>query len=605
MSCHGTEELLVKTKEDEFKILLMGNPNVGKSVIFSKLTGRDVMSSNYVGTTVSFTHGKISFKDKEGILIDVPGTYSLEATSQAEEVAVDFLNQGADVIMCVLDATNLERNLNLALQIQEYNIPVVFSLNFMDVAEQQGIHIDIKKLEKELNAPVISTVAVRNIGLRDLIKESMKLAEEFDSSCAHEMENSICDCTGKMAIGKKLSLSQDDRWIKIGKIADKVQHIEDREPTFLEKLGDMTLKPFPGIFIAILVLIASLGIVVGLGKALRAAIFLPILNGYIVPFLTNIVSKVVSEGMIFNVLVGEYGLLVKGIEWPFALILPYVFLFYIVLSFLEDSGYLPRLGVLVDGILRRLGIHGGNIVPFIMGYGCAVPAILGTRASTSHKERIIVASLVSLAVPCVAQTGAFISLLGEHSVLLLILVYMISFLTIVVAGVVLNKIIPGKSDPILLEIPNLLKPDFKSMFRKIWIRTKSFMIEAEIPMLLGIAFAALVAETGILNSVSKYVSPIVTGWLGLPKEATLGLILGVIRRELAVLPLLEMNLSTLQLLVGSVVALFYIPCLSVVGVLIKEFKLKIALAISFSTIILAFLFGGIINQVSKLFMGLI
>lgn len=582
MSCHAADGTEIQIQDDELKILLVGNPNVGKSVIFSKLTGMDVMTANYTGTTVTYTMGKIEFIRKKGVLIDVPGTYSLEATSPAEKVAVDFLNDATekDVIICVLDATNLERNLSLALQVKEYGLPTIFALNLVDVAESQGITIDVKKLEAELGAPVIPTVAIRNIGLRNILFKTWEIVDEH-----------------KGQAGEKLN--DKERWEEAGRISNLVQTTEHREPTFLEKLGDMTLKPWPGLPIAALVLMISLGIVVGLGKALRALVFLPIVNNLVVPFMTRIVSLFVTEGIIFNVLVGEYGVLVKGIEWPFALILPYVFLFYIVLSFLEDSGYLPRLGVLVDSVLSRLGIHGGNIVPLIMGYGCAIPAILGTKASTSYKERIVVSVLVSVAVPCAAQTGAFIALLGDHSILLLILVYMISFITLVVSGIIMNKMVDGTPQPMLLEIPNILRPDRQSLLKKIWFRTKGFMLEAEVPMLLGVAFAALVAETGMLDSLSSYVEPLVVSWLGLPKEATIGLLLGIIRRELAVLPMLEMNLTTLQLFVGAVVALFYIPCLSVVGVLTKEFGLKVSATISAATIIMAFLFGGIINHLGN------
>ncbi|SCZ06876.1 ferrous iron transporter B [Alkaliphilus peptidifermentans] len=582
MSCH-TKEPEIHIEEGQIKVLLMGNPNVGKSVVFSKLTGMDVIASNYTGTTVTFTKGNIQHQGNHGVLIDVPGTYSLEATSPAEEVAVNMLdNEKADVIICVLDATNLERNLNFALQLQKYQIPIIFALNLTDVAEQQGISVDIDKLSVELGAPVVPTVAIRNIGLRDILKQAWIMAEKKTVDYGDIPEN------------------QDERWQRVGRIIQQVQQVEHRHPTLLEKLGDALIRPLTGIPASIIILALALGIVVGGGKGIRGLILLPLLNNFYVPFITNIVSTFLSEGLIFNVLVGEYGMLIKGIEWPFALILPYVFLFYIVLSFLEDSGYLPRLAVLVDSMLQRIGIQGGNIVPMIMGYGCAVPAILGTRASTSQKERIIVASVVSLAVPCAAQTGAFIALLGDRSVLVLVLVYLISLLAMFIGGMVLNKMIPGKSDPILLEIPNLLMPDRQSYLKKIYLRTKHFMLEAEVPMLLGVGFAALVAETGALNAVGGFIEPIIEGWLGLPREATIGLILGVIRRELAVLPLLELDLSTLQLLVASVVALFYLPCLSVLGVLIKEFRIKIALAIGISTFFLAFFIGGLINQVVTL-----
>ncbi|WP_026478884.1 ferrous iron transporter B [Alkaliphilus transvaalensis] len=583
MSCH-IEEAQIVTSGDELKILLMGNPNVGKSVVFSKLTGMEVMTSNYAGTTVSFTQGGVTYKGNKGVLIDVPGTYSLEATSPAEEVAVAMLEQEvADVIICVLDATNLERNLNFALQLQKYNLPIVFALNLTDVAERQGIFIDIEALSKELQSPVIPTIAIRNIGLKELVKTTWEAA------------------TGEEKIYDEVPQDQDERWKRVGRIIQKVQKVEHRHPTFLEKLGDALIRPFPGIPFAIIILVLALGVVVGGGKGIRAGVLLPLLNNFYVPFITSLVARFgITEGLLFNVLVGEYGMLIKGIEWPIALILPYVFLFYVALSFLEDSGYLPRLAVLVDGLLQRIGIQGGNIVPLIMGYGCAVPAILGTRAATSHKERVIVASVVSLAVPCAAQTGAFVALLGDRSIFVLILVYLISLIAMFIGGVTLNKMLPGHTDPILIEIPNLLMPDRQSFFKKILLRTRHFMVEAEIPMLLGIGFAALVAETGILNTVGVYIEPVIEGWLGLPKEATIGLILGVIRRELAVLPLLELELSTLQLLVGSVVALFYLPCLSVLGVLIKEFRMKTALLIGLSTFVLAFFIGGLINQVVTL-----
>ncbi|HQD29382.1 ferrous iron transporter B [Acetivibrio saccincola] len=583
MSCHS-EKKSNAAFDNELKVLLMGNPNVGKSVIFSKLTGMNVIASNYTGTTVSFTKGEININGRKATLIDVPGVYSLKSTSKAEEVAVSILeNENADAIICVIDATNLERNLYLALELKEKNIPMVFAVNLSDVAANQGIEIDIEALEEELAAPVIPTIAIRNKGLREILN---KVSEAIYSN--------------KKTDEEREKLTEDELWKRSEDIAKKVQKIRESDPTFLEKMGDLMLKPFPGIPIAFLVIALMLGVVVGGGKALRGGILLPIINNLYAPFVKSLVSKFVSEGILYNILVGEFGVLIKGIEWPFALVLPYVFLFYVALSFLEDSGYLPRLGVLVDGILKRIGLNGGNIIPIIMGYGCAVPAILGSRAATTKKERIIIASIVSLSVPCVAQTGAFISLLGEQSVLALIAVYLISFFAMFVSGVIAKKLIPGKSDPILLEIPNLLMPDIKALLKKISIRTKHFMIEAEIPMVIAIVFAALVVETGVLNAAAGFIEPFVGGWLGLPKEAILGLILGVLRREFAVLPLLELNLSTIQLLVASVVALFYLPCLSVFAVLIKEFGVKTALIISSFTFVTALVVGGLINQISNI-----
>ena len=583
MKCHQIAEMDYIKDKEHLNILLMGNPNVGKSVVFSKLTGMDVMTANYTGTTVSYTRGHFKHSDKKVNLIDVPGTYALEATSQAEEVAIRMLNEGADAIICVLDATHLERNLDLALQIQSFGIPIVYALNLKDVATRQGISIDVEALEKHLDAPVVETVAIKGVGVKELGSLAVEVALKIEGQKPVEMP------TAK------------ERWEKALAIAKAVQRVEKVPPSKVDRLGEAMIKPWPGILIALFALVASLGIVVGGGKALRSLILLPLVNDVIVPFLTRVVSMFIEEGLARNLLVGEYGILVKGIEWPFALILPYVFLFYIVISFLEDSGYLPRLGVLVDGVFRTLGLPGGNIVPFIMGYGCAVPAILGTRASNTYKERLILSTMIALAVPCTAQTGAFFSLLGEQSVWVLLFVYGISFVAIVLVGLIMSRLIPGERAPLILEIPNLLVPSGQALVKKIWIRMKHFLFEAEVPMMLGIAIAALVIETGFLNTLGTALEPLVTGWLGLPKESSLALMLGIIRRELAVMPLLEMNLTTVQMVVGSVVALFYLPCLSVFAVLIKEFKLKVASIISLSTIVIAFLVGGFINQLAQLF----
>lgn len=571
------------------KILLMGNPNVGKSVIFSKLTGVHVQSSNYTGTTIDYTSGDIHINGKTNTLIDVPGTYSLSATSEAEQVALGLLEEGADVILCILDAIHLERNLDLALSLKKFNIPIIYCVNLVDVAKRQGIIIDYKKLEEYLQAPVIETVAIKNIGLRDILFKIDDILN--DKSYIDKLET--------------VEYTEKERWEKATEISENVEKTVEKKEGFIQKLEDLTLQPFPGIPIAFFVLIIALLIVVGGGKALRSVVLLPLVNKVIKPVLTNLVSLVVPHGTLRNILVGEFGIFVIGIEWPFALIMPYVFLFYIVFSFLEDSGFLPRIGVLADGVLKRIGIQGGNIIPMIMGYGCAVPAILGTRAATTYKERIIVATLVSFAIPCASQTGAFIALLGDRSILALLFVYFLSFVIMAVVGVVMNKIIPGNSQPMLLEVPNLLMPDKDAFFKKIRLRMRHFMLDAEGPMFLGIIIAAVVAETGVLDQFSVLISPLVEGFLGLPKEASLSLLLGIIRRELAVLPLLELDLNTLQLLVGSVIALLYLPCLSVFGVLAEEFSLKVALLIAIITTLSAFLLGGAINFIGSFILTII
>ncbi|MBU9721232.1 MULTISPECIES: ferrous iron transporter B [Bacillaceae] len=586
MKCHS-EEIGMTEFSGKKRVLLMGNPNVGKSVIFSALTNKAVMTANYAGTTVSAYKGNLIGVDDIEV-IDVPGIYSLDATSEAEMAAVKMYEEKTDLVVCVLDATNLERNLKLGLELRKKQCPVIYLLNMCDIAERKGIRIDKKKLEERLQAPVIPTVAVRRAGFQRLfllIKKYLKDPGSYPYSINASFTTSIEE---------------------ISYIAESVQERIEPQPSKIDRWEKWTLQPLTGVPIALIVVILSLGFVVGVGKAIRAVLLLPLLNNYYVPFVESLAGLLVSdESMIYQILVGEFGVLIKGIEWPFALILPYVILFYIVLSILEDSGYLPRLGVLIDGVFKKIGLHGGSVIPVTMGYGCAVPAIIGTRASSSRKERIIIASLVTLAVPCIAQTGAFIALLGDHSILLLFAIFLVSFFIMFISGTILNRKISGVLEPTLIEVPNLLMPSKQALWRKVWMRTKHFMIEAEIPMIIGILVAALTIETGVLNYFSVILEPVVVSWLGLPPEASVALVLGVIRRELAVLPLLGMDLTVNQMFVGALIALLYLPCMSVFFVLIKEFRIRIAATITAATIILAFLVGGLVNQLLRLFGGLL
>ncbi len=576
-------------KVDSFtrKILLIGNPNVGKSVIFSALTGIHVMSSNFAGTTVTYTKGTINLDGEDYDLIDVPGTYSLTATSEAEEVAVNFLKSGALAVVCVLDATNLTRNLNLALEVKQFGIPVVFSLNLVDIAERKGIIIDKSQLQEELGSIVVETVAVKGTGLSDL-KNSIRTV--IEQNTVVRQANSVDD-----------SLSQDKLWEKSASIARKAQRTGDKEPNFLDELGENMVKPFPGIPISLLIMVISLGLIVGGGKGLRAVLFIPLVNGVIVPFFQSLVSGFGLPLLLENVLIGEYGILVIGFEWPIALILPYVTLFYVVFTFWEDCGVLPRMAVLFDGLMSKMGVQGGSLVALVMGYGCAVPAIIGTRTATTKKERYIVTAMVCFAVPCISQSGALLGLLGDHSMIMVLGVFALSFVVVFSVGFISGKILKGNIDPIMLEIPNLLLPEKKAYGKKLLVRLKGFLLEAEGPMMVAVVIAAVMKETGMLDGIASVFEPIVSGLLGLPKEAVIVLLLGVIRREMAVAPLLEMDLNALQLFVGASVTLLYIPCLSVFGVLAKEFNAKVAVIIGISTFSTAMLLGGLINLIGGLF----
>lgn len=581
-SCHTIQED-PRILETENKILLMGNPNVGKSVFFTELTGIHAISSNYTGTTVSYLEGDLVLDGTKYTLIDVPGIYSMTASSEAEAVAVRFMESGALAVICVLDASNLERNLRLGLDLQKYGIPMVYALNLMDVAERHGIEIDVDLLQKELGWPVIPTVVVKQQGL-DELKCSLQSVLEKSSQ--------------EKARNQKLDF---DSRARAREITRKVRKIKNVNLSRLDRLGESMMKPFPGIPLALLIMILSIGVVVGAGKALRAAVLLPLVNQVLVPFLRTLFTSFIPEGMLLNILVGEYGVFVISFEWIIALILPYVFLFYVVFTFLEDSGYLPRISVLFDNVMRKLGIQGGSLINIVMGYGCAVPAIIGSRAASSRKERLLISTAVCFAVPCISQTGALISLLGSYSFGLVAVMILFSLVIMVIATLTAGRLIKGEVAPLIIEVPNLLIPEPKAYGRKLLIRMKHFVYDAELPMMISIVIAALLKETGLLDTIAVYAEPLVRNWLGLPSEAVIALILGIVRREMSVAPLLALNLTPLQAFVGATVGLLYLPCLSVFGILTKEFNVKVAVVISTGTIFSALFFGGLINQVAQLF----
>ena len=572
-----------KALKNQNKILLMGNPNVGKSVFFSELTGIHAVSSNYSGTTVNYMEGKIKLGGKDYSLIDVPGTYSMTPTSEAEAVAVKFMESGAAAVICVLDASNLERNLRLGLELQKYRLPLIYVLNLTDVAERQGISIDSKLLEQELGAPLISTIAVKGKGIDALVE---KLEDVLDNpSVVSLLEN------------------REDAWIRAKEIARSVIKKDNASARlgFFDKLGDSMMKPIPGIPIAAIVMALTIGVVLGGGRGLRAGLLLPLVNNIIVPFFRNLFGAFLPEGTLLNMLVGEFGIFVISFEWILALIFPYVLFFYVAFTFLEDTGYLPRLSVLFDNIMRKLGIQGGSLIHILMGYGCAVPAIIGTRAATSRKERIIISAAICFAIPCISQSGALISLLSAFYWWMLPVMGLFSILLFIIATMICGKFVKGRVDPLLLEIPNLLMPNPKAYSRKLMTRMRHFLRDAQGPMMIAILIAAFLSESGLLNIIAVHAGPFMTQWLGLPQEAVMALILGIVRREMSVAPLIALELTPLQAFIGGAVSLMYLPCLSVFAILNKEFKTKIALTITLSTIAVALIVGGLINQIARIF----
>lgn len=586
-----SSKILVKADEDiekiikeEDTILLMGAPNVGKSVFFSKMTGVLVTSSNYAGTTVTYTHGNSKIDDSSFKMIDVPGTYSLEANNEAEKIATSFLDMKPTGVVFVLNAADLEGSIKLLLEVLKHDVPVVAALNLKDVALRLGKEVDVKILEQHLGIKIVPTVAVKEYGFDELKKQ-------IKDNLLNPAENKI-----KTAA----DLSNRELWKKASEINDAAVTYTSKKASRLDRFGNALVKPWPGFLISFLIIALSLGIVVFAGKALRAAVLLPLVNGVIVPFFENLFSGLAKYEMLHDILIGEYGVFRISFEWIITLILPYVTLFQFVFTFLEDSGVLPRMAVLFDSYMSKIGVQGGSLISLMLSLGCAVPAIISTRTASTRKERLIITTIICFTIPCMSQTGALIALFGAAAWWVpLALLATVIFLIIIISKFT-SKILKGHVSPMVMEIPYILVPDRKSFLKKFWVRFKQFLIEAEGPMLIAVAFASVLVGTKALDPISKFLEPVVSGWLGMPEETTLGLILGVIRREMSVAPFIKANLTDLQMFIAGVISLLYIPCLSVFGILASEFNARVSVAIAITTTTFSIFFGGLINQVAKL-----
>ncbi len=563
------------------KILLMGNPNVGKSVIFSRLTGTNVIASNYPGTTVEFMKGTMKFREEKVEVLDVPGVYSLEPTSKAEEVAIKMLEEG-NMVINVVDSTHLERNLYLTLQLLERKIPVIVVLNLWDEAKHKGIEIDKEKLEKILGVPVVSTVAIAGEGINELV---LRLEEAKPGN---------------------LKLSEEERWKKIGEIVSQVQRVYHRHHTFSEVLGEASVKPLTGIPIALGVMFLTFTIIRFVGENLISYVFDPLFEFY-TPIVI-IFSHFLGSGFIHDILIGQLingeidyfqsmGLITTGIYVPFAAVLPYVFAFYLVLGFLEDSGYLPRLAVLVDNVMHKLGLHGSAIVSMLLGLGCNVPGALSTRVLETKRQRFIAATLMAIAVPCMAQTAIILGLVGMHGAFGLGIVFITLFIVWLTLGLILNKIMGGESPEIFMEIPPYRIPYWGALLKKLWIRIRSFLVEAVPFVLLGVFIVNILYALGIIQFLGEITAPIVTGLLGLPKEAVVALVIGFLRKDVAVGMLLPLGLTMKQAVVASVVLAMYFPCIATFTVLVKELGILGMTKSALIMVALALFVGTILNLI--------
>jgi len=571
---------------DHKKIVLMGNPNVGKSVVFSRLTGAKVITSNYAGTTVDFCHGHIRTDVGKFDIIDAPGTYSLQPTNKAEEVAVDMMD-AAEIVVNVVDSTNLERNLFLTHEILETKKPTIVALNLWDEAKHLGIEIDHEKLGELLGVPVIPTVALTGEGIKELV-------DKFN------------DATSPDDIAPTID---EARWINVGTIVKEVQTVKHKHHTLRDRLEDITIRPWTGIPIAIGVIFLAFWLVRLIGEGLIGFVFDPFFELFR-PALMNLSAYLGGSGWLHDLLIGtlingeidfleSLGILTTGLYVPFGMVLPYIVAFYLALALLEDSGYLPRLSTLSDNIFHRLGMHGYGIVPLMLGMGCNVPGVLATRNLETKKQRFIAATLLSITVPCMAQIAMIFGVLGPHGSIYIFIVFLTLLFVYIITGLILNRLVKGESPEIFLEIPPYRRPALKTTLKKTWMRIQFFLREAVPWMIIGVFIINILYTLGFFDALGQALSPLMEGWLGLPSETAPALIIGFLRKDLAVGMLLSLGatMAPMQLVIAVTMLTMYFPCMATFVVLFKELGLKGLLNAILVMFIMAVSVGGVMRLI--------
>ena len=597
------------------KIVLAGNPNVGKSIFFNFLTGIYVSVSNYPGTTLDISSGSMG----DAVVYDTPGVYGVGSINDEERVARDFI-MSADIIINVVDASHLERDLFLTQQLIDMGKRVVIALNMMDEVEKNNISIDIEMLEEELGVPVVPTTAAKNRGLselkseidkaahgRDIFSECGELKEEFkkaQKTAANKAEALMLleeDENIRCSYGNQFPDLREEIYIlrrkRVDSITDKVLSYSEEQSKLARRIGRYMLKPITAIPMLIVLLYL---IYVFIGEFVAQTV-VEFTEGYLFaglyePFVRNIFAQTVGlDSFIAQFLAGEFGILTMAVTYIFGLLLPLVAGFYLLLSILEDSGYLPRIAVLMDRLLQKIGLNGRAIIPMLLGFGCVTMATITTRLLGTKREKIIAIFLLGLAIPCSAQLGVIIGLIAQLD-LYFVLVYVLTiFIVYVLAGTFLNKVLPGESSDLLMDLPPIRMPDLKNVLQKSYQQTAAFVKEAGPIFVLGAALITIMQKTGFLNLITRAAEPVIVHWLGLPAETTTAFVMGIIRRDFGAAGLTAITLTPEQITVALITLTLFVPCIAAMIIMVKERNLKEAVYIWFGSWITAFITGGVVN----------
>lgn len=583
---------------------LAGNPNVGKSVVFNALTGIYVDVSNFPGTTVGIAKGALKAHPHIEVQ-DTPGVYGLSRLSEEESVAEKAL-LSVDVIINIVNAVTLERDLFLTQQLIDYGCPLIVVLNQMDEADARGRKIDVLALEQQLQVPVVSCVAVTGQGIADILE-----ALPYASYGRRTPELPLPSDLLKIEQNKVEQLRiYGHRRLYLKSYVSQVTCAADCCETdtklnfqaFSKALGKALLHPVVGGLSLVFVLMALYQIIgVWIAGDLVALLEGKLMLGIVVPFVDALVAKFFAIGTpIHTILAGEFGLLTMTPRYLIGVLAPLVMGFNLYLSLLEDTGYLPRLAALSDSAMRQVGLNGRAIIPMILGLGCVTMAAISTRVLSSQRERTIATTLLAITIPCSAQLGLIMGMMALAGGLKGWLLYIIILTGLFIAiGSVLNKIMPGTSTGLVIDLPPMRLPRAKNIAKKTWTRSWSFLVEATPLFMLGALLVSLADITGALSWIQNALGGVTEYLLHLPKEAASAFIMGMVRRDfgLAGFYNLKSVLSPLQMLTSLVVITLFVPCLATATVMLKERGWQEGLGVFLFSWFLAFATGAVVTRV--------
>ncbi len=630
------------------RFALIGQPNCGKSTLFNQVAGYRAETGNFAGTTVTFTETKVRVLGDVVELVDLPGTYTLLATNPAERVVLDYLiEKPVDAIINVVDATHLVQGLTLTLELMELGRPIVLVINMMDEAKRQGLKLDGEALSQLLGIPVMPMIATRGQGIREAFAQTWHMARKSTiptpPAYRDEIEQAILALKSEIdktefpvsrrAIGIKLLEGDPTLTDQVGRkvpaiknlvqtqwdslchqssvqavwliaserqklareLTEKVTTQEKMRLTLRDRLDDYLLHPFWGYVFLLAILALFFYGVYGFGSWLEA----PLLN-----FFNNLDATVLnalhSNGLLAQVISGA----IQGISGGLAIVLPYLLPFLIGLGFLEDIGYLTRIAFLMDSLMHRIGLHGKAIVPFILGYGCNVPAIMSTRIMEDKRDRFLSAALSTM-IPCAARLAVIFGLVAFYVGPWAALgIYLYNIFVIALTGKIITHFLPEDSPGLILEMPVYRLPTLKTVTAKAWFRIREFIFEAWPVLIIGSIVLAVMNFYSVTDYINTALQPF--NWLlGLPKQVGTPLVFGIFRKELSMIMLAQAFgttnyaavMTTQQMIVFTVFVVFYIPCFATMISIRNELGSKAMWAITGLTVLVATLAALLVRVV--------